>query len=887
MKRTGREALKGLAEDLRDHLERQTEENIARGMTPEDARRQAILALGNPTLIEEDTRAVWTLTWVENFAQDFGYALRFLRGSAAFTAVAVLSLALGIGANTAVFSLLDAVLLRSLPIRSPDRVVLLIQAANEEGSWTNPLWEQLRAHPDLFAGTAAWGVRRLNLAHGGESRLANGILISGRFFDVLGVTALVGRTFTADDDQRGGGSAGPVAVISYRFWQQYFGGDADVLGRPVWLDDRAFTVIGVTPPAFTGLDLGTAYDVAIPLGDEPVLSGDKGTLDARGYFWLNILARLKPGQSIAAASAAFRGIQPQMRAATLPGWRTADLKDYLREPFEVVPATSGPSFLRGRYEKPLIALMVIVALVLLIACANVASVLLARAAARRHEMGVRLALGASRGRLLRQLLTESAVLSIISATLGLLFAHWGSALLVRQISMQSRSVFLDLSPDGRVLTFTAAIAIATALLFGTAPALRASAVAPNRALKQDGRGTARDRRGVLHTLVIAQVAMSLVLLVGAGLFVRTFTALTRVPLGFDQDRVLVLALDARGSHTSADGREALFERIREAAAGVPGVAGASLSIVTPVSGSQWGMTIENPPGLSLPEDARDVRLNQISAGWFTTYGTALVAGRDFDAHDRVGAPPVAIVNQAFARKFFPSTTVLGRSIREVARPGQQTPALRIVGVVRDAVYASVRERPTPTLYYPLAQSEALGASMELSVRAAQGAPASLERTVGAAVSGVDSTVSFTEHLLSSQIEQSLAQQRIVAMLSAFFGGLALLLAGVGLYGVMAYTVSQRRREIAIRVALGASPASGVNRILIRVVVLLGLGIAAGSALSLWASRFVTSLLFGLPPHDPTTLAGSALILLAIGVAAAWLPARRAAHIDPAQVLRES
>jgi predicted permease len=679
-----------------------------------------------------------------------------------------------------------------------------------------------------------------------------------------------------------------VAVISYGFWQRHFGGDSDVLGHPLWLDGVAFTVIGITPPAFTGPNLGTAYDVAIPLGDEPLLSGGKGTLDRRGFFWLNVLARLRPGQSVVAATAALRGIQPQMRAATLPGWRADDLKNYLRDPFQIVPTSSGPSFLRGRYEKPLIALMVIVALVLLIACANIANVLLARAAARRHEMSVRLALGATRGRLLRQLLTESAVMSIAGAAVGLLVAKWGGGLLVRQISMQNRSIFLDLSLDWRVLTFTAAIAVATALVFGTAPALRGSAVAPNDALKESALRTAGVRhRSVLAPLVVAQVAMALVLLVGAGLFVRTFRALTHLPLGFDRDRVLVVDIDARRSHTTADAREALFQRIRDAVTAVPGVADAALSAVTPVSGSQWGATIDNPPGISLPERARGVRLNQISAAWFTTYGTALLAGRNFDARDRIGAPPVVIVNQAFARRFFPSATAVGRSIREVAiQSGQERPELRIVGVVQDAVYASVREGPTPTVYYPLAQAKELGPSMQLSLRLPPAAAASLERAVSAAVGGVDSNVAFTQRLLSNQIDHSLAQQRILAELSTFFGSLALLLAGIGLYGVMGYTISQRRKEIGIRMALGASPARVVTLILRRVIVLVGAGIAAGSVVSLWASRFAASLLFGLAPQDPSTLIGAAIVLGVVGAVAAWVPTHRASRIDPACVLRE-
>ncbi len=818
---------------------------------------------------------------------DLRDAFRALRATPVVTAVAVLSLALGIGANTAIFSILDSLLLRALPVRQPQRLALVFCGGANRSSWTNPLWEALRAHGELFDGAFAWGSPRFNLARGGEIEPVNGVMASGGYFDVLGVRAILGRTFTYADDVRGGGPDGPVAVISYAFWQRRFGGAADVIGKPLTLDGATVTIIGVTPPAFTGTLMGRAFDVAVPLGVEPLIRGKRDSaLDRRSWWWLSVMARLKPGQTIASATAALRGVQPHLREATLPDdWRPEDLKRYLADGFELRPSSNGPSYLRRQYMQPLVTIMVVVALVLVIACSNIANLLLARATARRHELSVRLALGASRWRLARQLLAESLLLSGGGALAGLLFAGWGSRLLVRQLSTEGETVFLDLSLDWRVLGFTAAVTIATAVLFGTAPAFRAAGVAPNDALKEQGRGTIGDRGARLgQALVIAQVALSLVLVVAAGLFVRTFTALTRLPLGFDRDRVLIVDMSARKSAVDPSGRAALYARIRDSVAAVPGVTQAAISAVTPVSGMTWNTTIEQPPGLALSENDRETYVNLVGPGWFATYGTPLLAGRDITPQDSLGTPHVIVVNETFARTFFPGRSPLGQRVGE--RPGAPEPELEIVGVVKDAVYASLRRPVPPTMYKAAAQSKDPGSSMNVSVRAS-GPPAALSRSLAAAVTGVDRDVTFTFRPLSREIDGALTQEWIVAMLSGFFGALALLLAGLGLYGVMAYSVSRRRAEIGIRMALGAAPAGVVWIVLRRVAVLVAIGVLFGAAASLWLSRFVAPLLFGLAPRDPMTLAGAIVVLAAVGTLAGWLPARRAARIDPARVLRES
>ncbi len=602
------------------------------------------------------------------------------------------------------------------------------------------------------------------------------------------------------------------------------------------------------------------------------------------------MARLKPGQSFETATAALRGVQPQIREATMPEhYRPEDRSRYISEAFTAVPAASGTSSMRRRYEQPLLTLMVVVALVLLIACANIANLLLARANARRHELSVRLALGASRGRLFRQLLSESVLLAGSGGLLGLLFARWGSQLLVRQISTSTSLVFLDLSIDWRVLAFTAAIAMATAVLFGTAPAIRATRVEPNEALKEKGRGQAGDGRGALgSTLVVMQVALSLMLLVGAGLFVRTFSSLAHLNLGFDRDQVLVANVNARSLQLEPAALPAFFERLREAAAAVPGVATVSVSAVTPVSGSTWQFGVDEMDGVPRPEGgpARSVFVNIVSPEWFATYGTRLLAGRDFTAADTATSPRVLIVNEAFARKFTSGGNPIGHRVTQNGSAVEPRTVSEIVGYVQDAVYRSLRDDVPPTMYVPIPQQARLPSSLAVSVRAAGGSPALLTRAVADALTRVNGQVAITFRPLAEQVDNALVQERILAMLSGFFGALALLLAALGLYGVTSYAVSRRRTEIGIRMALGAEPRGVIGLVLRRVALLVAAGVVVGSAATLATARFVSSLLYGLQPRDPLTLVAAALALATIGALAGWLPAWRASRIDPARVLRD-
>jgi putative ABC transport system permease protein len=832
--------------------------------------------------------------------QDVRLAVRSLRATPIVTAVAILSLALGIGANTAIFSLVDSLLLRTLPVPEPGRLVLLSTAARRNPSgWSIPLWEEIRRRPELFEKVAGWSPTRLNLATGGQTQFVDGIWATGSFFQTLGVRALLGRTFSEDDDRPGGGG-GAVMVISYGFWQRHFGGAPDVIGRRLIVGDVPVSIIGVTPAEFSGIDVGRAFEAAMPFNDEPLVNGRDSML-AVSVFAPMIIARLKPPQTFESATAGLRAAQPALRDAVAPpiaGASGADsyIRDALQSPFTLVPAATGQSFLRSRYTQPLIIILSAAALVLLIACLNVANLLLARATARQHELSLRVALGASRWRLVRSLLAESALLAAGAVGLGMLLASWGSRLLIRQLSTETRPLSLDVTIDWRLLAFAVAIALTTLALFGVAPALRASRADPMNALKEHARGSAGDSRpGFAAALVVAQVALSLVLVAMAGLFIQTFTSLARRDLGFAGDALLVVQIESRRAIDNPRERVPTYERVRDAVRAVPGVLDAALSNLTPLADVVFDPPIDVSGSRPLTPRERSTYAYLITPRWFSTFGVGLVAGRDFVESDRAGAPLVVIVNQAFAKKFLNGVSPLDHTITLPAAMYAPAPTtgLRIVGMVADAVYGSMREPLQPTMYLALAQHD--GAffmrggpeSISLNVRAAQGSPARLTKSIAAAIAGVNPRLTVTAHPLTTQIDDALARERVVAMLGGFFGAMALLLAGLGLYGVTSYAVSRRRTEIGIRMALGAAPAGVVRLVLSRVTLLVGMGVAVGASVSIWAAKLVAALVYGLEPRDPLTFIGAALVLSMVGALAGWLPARRAARIDPAQVLRES
>jgi predicted permease len=830
--------------------------------------------------------------------QDLRLAFRALGAAPIVSTVAVLSLALGIGANTAIFSVVNGLLLRPLPVTDPhlltsistDRAIGLGFKAGL--GWNYAMWDQLRQRVEAsgpgssFAGALAWAPQRFNLAPDGEMQEVDGVVTSGSFFTTLGVPARLGRVYTAADDVRGGGPDGPVVVISDSLWRRRFGAASNVAGTTLVVERVPFTIVGVTPPGFFGLEVGRAFDIALPLGAETLIRGSRAALDQPRSFQLFVMLRLKTGQSLDAATATIRALQPQVLG-------TSRVPEFIREPFTLVPAAGGtdiPASARPRYERPILTVLVVVALVLAIACANVANLALARATSRMYELSVRRALGAPRWRLARQLLVESLVLAGIGGTAGLLFATWSSRLLLTQLSAPANRLDLDLSLDWRVLAFAATITLATAVLFGTVPAIRAARAAASDALKGAGRrgGSSGGSLRVASGLVIVQVALSLTLVFAAGLFVRTFQKLATVPLGFDSAPVLLVEVDTGRAAVNPVDRTAFYDRLVGAVAAVPGVAHAAASMSTPVSGGLPG-AVAVPGAVALPDAERMVLSNVVTPGWFATYGTSLRAGRDIDRRDTASAPAVVVVNEAFARKFFPGRSAIGETVDGRSVVGVVEDQVVQGGYKADGVPRSVRDGAPPTIYLPAAQSAGSGppgrTRVTISVRSAAGPPAPLSRSVGAALSGVDRNLTFTFRPLADSLSASIAQERVVAMLSGFLGALALLLAGLGLYGVMTYAVSRRRFELGIRLALGAAPGAVVRLVLARVGLLVGAGVVAGAAASLWLSRFVAPLLYGLQPRDPVILTAAALTLTAAGALAAWLPAGRAAWIDPAEVLR--
>ncbi len=857
------------------------------GLGPDDAVQASHRAIGNVTLAVEDGRDVWAIRAIDGVRQDLRDAIRGLRKSAGVSVVVIGTLALGIGANTSLFSIFNSLVMRPLPV--PDSGSLALLA---DGSWSYPLWEQIKARETgLFDGALAWSSQTFNVSRRGERSSVDGAYASGRFFDVLGVPAFRGRMLTPADDSTGSPD-GPVAVISHGFWLRQFGGTDDVVGSQLAvLPQRlSFTIVGVMPPGFTGVDVGRMADLMLPFAAEPLLDGRESVLQRAGMSWLEIMVRLKRGQSIEEATAALRSVQPQIREAVLHGLRgnPAFAARFLATPLTLVTASAGASSLRRQFETPLLVLVVAVALVLLVACANIAGMLLARALARRQELSVRLALGGTRGRLARLLFVESLLLAVSGAALGLVFARWSSVLLVQQLGS---SVSLDVALDWRVLVFTAALTCLCAIAAGVAPILGVTAVAPGEALKSAGRALAGDRRfAVRGALVVAQIAVSFVLVIAAGLFMRTFASLSRLPLGFAPDPLVVANLNLAASGIPPEERGSRVERLRDVAAALPGVRLASASSVRLLTGGGWATNnrVGVGDGPLLPEDrANRVWRNAITPAWFETMGIALRSGRDFDDHDRPGSPPVAIVNEAFVRRYLSGRRPLGQMLRVDAEDG---PRYEIVGVVADAVYTTPRDGMRPTMYVPLAQREprewSAWTDAVLTIKAVPGQRANIERRVATALARSDPTLVFTAGTLDQMLDATMTRERLVAAMSGFFGALALLLAGLGLYGTVAQAVTARRTEIGLRLALGAQPAAIVRLVCQHVGALLVAGLVVGLAGSWWTTRFVVPLLFEVAARDPVTIAGTVVVLTAVGVVAALVPARHAAQLDPATVLRE-
>jgi putative ABC transport system permease protein len=624
---------------------------------------------------------------LSSFFQDMRYGLRALRASPGFACVAVLSLALGIGANTAIFSLIDAVILKTLPVSHPEELLQVVSATN--GYFSNPQWESLRDRQDVFSSVFAWDPSRFNLSAGGESRYAIANLGSGDYFSTLGVHTVLGRTFTPDDDRRG---CPGVAVLSYDFWQREYGGNPSVLNHTISLDGHAFQILGVIQPGFTGVDIGRPLDVIVPICSEAILHGE-------------ISGRPKPSVTSRQVTARLRTLAPGIMQSTLPlDQREEDKQSYLRRTFDIRPAENGLSYLRSEYRPTLLALMAMVGVVLSIACANVANLLLARATLRQREIAIRLALGSGRGRVIRQLLTESLLLSVAGAALGALFARWGSRLLVGFLSSTGNQVVLDLSIDLRVLAFTVAVALFTGIIFGLVPAWRSAQIQPQVAMKANARGIAEGhtRFSLGKGLVMAQVAMSLLLLIGAGLLVGTFRKLGTLDPGFRPEHVLLMAVDLRAAHYPPERRAVVYRDLLQHLRAIPGVRAASSSDLTPIGNSlSRGEIVVDGFAAKSRGDAK-VNFNEISSRYFESIETPLILGRDFDSRDSVQSTKVAIVNETMARKFFGNINALGKYFR--VRDGAAIePPIQIVGVVKDAKYLNLREEIPPTCFVAASQ----------------------------------------------------------------------------------------------------------------------------------------------------------------------------------------
>jgi putative ABC transport system permease protein len=880
------------ARELEAYLAIETDDNIARGMTPEAARRAARRKLGNPTRIREEIYTMNSLGFIETLWHDLRYGARLLRRNPTFAIVAILTLALGTGANTAIFELVNAVTLRMLPVERPDELVevrIVKALGGRTGEFTsnrpnlsNPLWERIRAEQRVFSAMLAWGSTRWNLAAGGEVRGAQGLYVSGDFFSTLGVHALVGRVLTPADDVKG--CAGPGAVVSHAFWQREYGGDPSAVGKSILLEGRRFDIVGVTPPSFYGVEVGRAFDVALPICSEPLFRGPRSGLDQSDVWFLAAFGRLKPGVTIEQANAQMDAISSGIFAATVsPHYDARLAKEYREFKLGAVTAATGVSNLRSSYSDPLHILLGVTALVLIIACANLANLMLARATAREREVAVRLAIGASRGRIIRQMLSESLLIAALGAVAGLIVANWFSAFLVSFLSTDANPLFVDLASDWRVFAFTAGIAASACLLFGLAPAIRATRTAPISTMKAVSRSAteSRERFSIRRVLVTVQIALSLVLVVAALLFVGSLRNLTHLDPGFRQDGVLVADVDYRKAGVSRDAAAALNRTVLDRLKAIPGVDAAAQVFTTPVGGNFWNNNVV----IGGVEQPGNVNFNAVGPGYFRTLSTPLLAGRDFDERDTPQSPKVAIVSEGFVKKYLGGRNAIGQSFQVAGPVGDPRPFYTIVGVARDTKYADLREEFSPLAYLDALQSDEGDLNPQFALHA-HTALAAVAADATRTLVELNPAIAVQYQTVRSQVRASLLRERLMATLSGFFGGLAVLIATIGLYGVMSYTIARRRVEIGIRMALGADRGSVIRMIVREAGMLLVAGLTIGTALAMLAGRAATTLLYDVKPWDPATLAVAIATLGAVTLLASWLPARRASRLAPTVALRE-
>ncbi|MDQ3652169.1 MAG: ABC transporter permease [Acidobacteriota bacterium] len=839
---------------------------------------------------------------MKNLWQDLRYGARMLLKNPGFTAIAVISLALGIGANTAIFSLVNGTLLRRLPVYEPDQLSLVFTGnpGNPFNVASYPDYVEFRDQNRVFDGLLCYGGVTVSLnvegqnQAGGAAEQISGLIVSGNYFDLLGVRAALGRTFAPDEDQTP--EAHPVVVISHGLWQRSFGGDRNVIGRQVTLNGRAFTIIGVAPENFNGIDPGVPREIYAPMMMQALVRPPRGgysgemnpdLLKVRGNRWLTLVGRLNPGVSIPEAQAEMSGIAGQQALAHPETNRNRIAT--------LTPVSQGDPTSRGQLISIAVLLAGVVAIVLLIACANVANLLLARASARRKEIAVRLAVGAGRGRLVRQLLTESVLLACLGGAAGSLLALW--AIDVLKTTPPPPNLFAfpsDFSVDGRVLAFTVALSVLTGLVFGLAPALQATRADLVPALKDEAVALDQQQRrfNLRNALVVAQVALSFVLLIGAGLFLRSLGAALEIEPGFDAAKILNVPLNVNLlRYTTAQGRQ-FYQQVAGRVAALPGVEAASVARVGALSGatSTRGLLIEGQQGTDdlvrseggsgAGDNPNIINVNVIGPQYFQTMGIPLARGRDFDVRDAEQSPGVVIVNETFAKRHFAGQEPVGK---RVSLRGTRGPWLEIVGVARDSKYVTLGEGPTPFAYLPLTQNHETG--MVLHVRAASN-PLNVAAAVRGEIQSLEKNLPVTNFRpVTELIGASLYAARMGAVLVGVFGLLALALAGVGLYGVMSFTVARRTREIGIRMALGAATGDVMKLVLRDGMTLVAIGGALGLAAAAATTRLLASFLYGISTSDAMTFAGIAVILTAVALLACYIPARRATKVDPMIALR--
>ena len=891
-------------DELAFHLAMQTHANIRSGMEPADAERAARRDLGSPTRISEDLHDLKTLPFVETLWQDVRFGVRLLRRNPTFALVAVLTLALGTGANAAIFELMNALELRSIPVTAPNELVALridqhgkgrVGMGLQGGLFTAPLYREIAARQQAFSSLVAWSIDRWNLSTEGEVVWARGQYVSANYFSGLGIRPTHGRLFADNDDRDGCGGA---AVLSHSFWRSRYGGDPAVIGRTISLDGHAFPIAGISAEGFSGLNVGRSFDVALPLCAEPQLRGTFSILKRRDAWWLDVVGRLIPGWTVDRARTHVAAISAAVFGATTPtSYKPEWARNYTAFTLNAEPAATGSlSYLRVRFSAPLRALFAVTVFVLALTCANLANLMLARSTARSREIAVRLAIGASRRRIVRQLLAESGVIAVAGTLVGALLGRWMSRWFVAFLSTSANPIFLDLSPDWRAFGFLAAAAVTTCVMFGLSPALTstrrdlaASMQAGGGRSSSDGHEGIALRRG----LVVAQVALSIALVIGALLFTRTLRNLGSVSLGFEP-HVTSVAVDLRRTVITARERAKTFGDIRARLEQVPGVQHAAEALIIPLSGGDWNGAILRDSVVQ----KGDAHFNEVGGEYFRTMQIPLLGGRTFDGRDRVGTPKVVVVSQTFARTFFPDGDAIGRTFQLDVPPPQ--PTYTIVGVVGDSKIRQIREERTgagasftsdyaatflPIAYVPVSQDD--NPPPELRVVLRTSVPtASMSRVVTQTITDMVPGAAVSYESVIAFVDDVLMTERLMAWLSAFFGVLAVLIAVIGLYGVMSYLVSRRRVEIGVRMALGAEAGAVVRMILGDSAKLLLAGCVGGVALAVVVTRYAAAMLFGLSPVDPVSFASGIAVLALASLVACYLPARRATRIDPTAALRE-